>query len=135
MMNISVWTPLSCVPWMAGFTPLEDTEKLWLSFKRVKSLFFKPLDRGFNKPLIKIQLKPHLRDLNASIEGLKNWKLDLLQENQCFSVSSRFWCNYNFEMYSLVFLMYCTLMFIPGSVFNVMDSCHAPMFRLGVSII
>ena len=29
-------------------------------------------------------------------------------------------------MYSLVFLMYCTPMFIPGSVCNVIESCHAP---------
>ena len=41
--NLSIWTPLSCVPWMEGFTPLEDTEKHWFSWKRDKSLFFNPL--------------------------------------------------------------------------------------------
>ena len=44
------------------------------------------------------------------------------------------WCNCNFRMYSLVYLMYCTPMFIPGSVCNVIESCHAPMFQSGVSI-
>ena len=38
---------------------------------------------------------------------------------------------YNFRMYSLVFLMYCTLMFILGCVCNVIESCHAPMFIPG----
>ena len=38
------------------------------------------------------------------------------------------WCNCNFGMYSLVFLMYCNLMFISGCICNVLKSCHTPMF-------
>ena len=34
----------------------------------------------------------------------------------------------NLGMYSLVYLMYCTLMFILGSIYNVIESCHTPMF-------
>ena len=34
-------------------------------------------------------------------------------------------------MYSLVFLMYCTLMFISGCVCNVIESCHTLMFIPG----
>ena len=47
--------------------------------------------------------------------------------NQC-------WCNCNFGMYSLVFLMYCNPMFIPGCICNLLESCHAPMFLPGGSI-
>ena len=57
----------------------------------------------------------------------------LCRENT-FLVKRECWCNCNLEMYSLVFLMYCTPIFIPGSVCNVVESCHAPMFWLGVSI-
>ena len=41
------------------------------------------------------------------------------------------WCNCNFGMYSLLYLTYCTLMFILGCVCNVLESCHALMFRSG----
>ena len=34
----------------------------------------------------------------------------------------------NFGMYSSVYLMNCTPMFIPGCVCNVFESCHTPMF-------
>ena len=44
------------------------------------------------------------------------------------------YCNCKFRMYSFVYLMYYTPMFIPGCVCNVIDSCHALMFRSGVSI-
>ena len=51
----------------------------------------------------------------------------LCQENT-FLVKRECWCNCNFGMYSLVYLMYCTPMFIPGCVCNVLKSWHAPMF-------
>ena len=44
------------------------------------------------------------------------------------------WCNCNFWMYSLVFLIYCNPMFIPGCICNVFESCHAPIFQLRDSI-
>ena len=45
-----------------------------------------------------------------------------------------FLCNCNFEMYSPMYLMSCTMMFIPGCVYNVIESSHASMFRSGGSI-
>ena len=44
------------------------------------------------------------------------------------------WCNCNFGMYSPMYLMSCTPMFIPRCVYNVIESCHAPMFWSGGSI-
>ena len=49
-------------------------------------------------------------------------------------LSRVYWCNCNFGMYSLVYLMYCTPMFILRCVCNVIESCHAQKFRSGVSI-
>ena len=57
----------------------------------------------------------------------KNTCADKLCQENTFLVKRECWCNCNFRMYSLVFLMYCTLMFIPGSVCNVIESCHTPM--------
>ena len=45
-----------------------------------------------------------------------------------FLVKGECWRNCNFRMYSLVYIMYCTPMFIPGSIYNVIESCHASMF-------
>ena len=59
---------------------------------------------------------------------------DKLCRENTFLVKRECWCNCNFEMYSLVYLMYCTPMFILGSVCNVIESFHALMFRSGVSI-
>ena len=42
-----------------------------------------------------------------------------------------YWCNCNFGMYSLVFIMYCNPMFILGCICNVFESCHTPMFIWG----
>ena len=60
----------------------------------------------------------------------KNCADKLCRENT-FLVKRECWCICNFGMYSLV---YCTPMFIPGSICNVIESCHAPMFRSGDSI-
>ena len=84
------------------------------------------------------------------IEWWSRWRwweieddLDDTEKNTCvvklcrentFLVKRECWCNCNFRMYSLVFLMYCNLMFIPGCICNVLESCHAPMFLSGVSI-
>ena len=60
VMNLSVWILLSCVPWMAGFTPIEDTEKHWFFCKRDNSLLFSSLnqglelDRALNQTLIEV---------------------------------------------------------------------------------
>ena len=55
------------------------------------------------------------------------WENTFLVKREC-------WCICNFGMYSLVYLMYCTSMFILGSVCNVIDSCHTLMFWSRVSI-
>ena len=54
--------------------------------------------------------------------------VDKLCRENTFLVKRECWCNCNFRMYSLVYLMYCTPIFIPGSIYNVIQSCHTPMF-------
>ena len=44
------------------------------------------------------------------------------------------WCICNFGMYSFVYFMYYTPMFILRSIYNVIESCHALMFLSGDSI-
>ena len=51
-----------------------------------------------------------------------------------FLVKRECCCICNFRMYYLVYLMYCTPMFIPRSICNVIESFHTPMFLLGESI-
>ena len=53
---------------------------------------------------------------------------DKLCRENTFLVKRECWCICDFGMYSLVYLMYFTSMFIPGSVCNVIESCHSPMF-------
>ena len=57
----------------------------------------------------------------------KTWSWKLCRKNT-FLVKRECWCICNFGMYSLIYLMSCTPMFIPGCVYNVIESCHAPMF-------
>ena len=59
---------------------------------------------------------------------------DKLCRENIFLVKRECWCNCNFRMYSLMYLMYCTPMIIPECVCNVIKSCHAPMFRSRFSI-
>ena len=59
---------------------------------------------------------------------------DKLCRENTLLVKRECWCNYKFRMYSLIYLMYCTPMFILGSFCNVIESCHAPMFWSGYSI-
>ena len=72
--NLSVWTTLSSVLWMAGFTPLEDIEKHWCSWKREKYLFLRPsikvlifievfkyINWGFVESSIEVLLNPWFR--------------------------------------------------------------------------
>ena len=61
----------------------------------------------------------------------KNICADKLCRENTFLVNRECWWKCNFRMYSHVYLMYCTLMFILGSVCNVIESSHAPMFRSG----
>ena len=56
---------------------------------------------------------------------------DKLCRENTFLVKRECWCNCNFRMYSSAYLMYCTPMFIPGCVCNVINSFHTPMFILG----
>ena len=60
----------------------------------------------------------------------KNYANKLCRENT-FLVKRECWCICNFGMYSLVFLMDCNLMFIPGCVCDVFKSCHTLMFIPG----
>ena len=60
---------------------------------------------------------------------------DKLCRENTFLVKRECWCICNFGMYSLVYLMYCTPMFIPGSIYNVIESFHAPMLRPRDSIL
>ena len=59
---------------------------------------------------------------------------DKLCRENTLLVKRDYWCNCNFRMYSSVYLMYCTPMFILGSICNVIESFHAPMFQSGDSI-
>ena len=72
------------------------------------------------------------RELDDDLEN-KTCANKLCRENT-FLVKRECWCICNFRMYSSVYLMYCTPMFIPGCVCNVLESCHAPMFLPGGSI-
>ena len=64
------------------------------------------------------------------------WRLDDDPDDieNTFLVKRECRCNCNFGMYSLVFLMYCNPMFIPWSIYNVLESCHALRFQSGVFI-
>ena len=64
----------------------------------------------------------------------KKTYVDKLCWENTFLVKMECWCNCNFRMYSSIYLMYYTPMFILGCVCNVFESCHAPMFLSGVSI-
>ena len=72
-------------------------------------------------------------DLNMKMMIWSSW---YREEYQCwklcrkntFLVKRECWCICNLGMYSLVYLMSYTPMFIPGSVCNVFESCHSPMF-------
>ena len=86
-----------------------------------------------------IQIRWWLEDEDELKMGWSSW---YREEDQCwklcqkntFLVKRECWCICNFGMYSLVYFMYCTPMFIPGSFCNVIESCHTPMFLLGCSI-
>ena len=52
----------------------------------------------------------------ADIE--KKTSADKLCRVNTFLVKRECWCNYKFGMYSLVFIIYCNPMFIPGSLYN-----------------
>ena len=64
----------------------------------------------------------------------KKTSVDKLCRQNTFLVKRECWCICNFGMYSLVYFMYCTPMFISRSICNVIESCHAPMFLSGSSI-
>ena len=97
-------------------------------------------DDDLDRVIIQIQMKMNWRwrwpedehDLNMQMtrwskEEDQGWKL--CQENT-FLVKRECWWNCNFGIYSLVFLMYCNMMFIPGCICNVLESCHTLMFIL-----
>ena len=68
------------------------------------------------------------------VDTEKKTSADKLCRENTFLVKRECWCICNFGMYSPVYLMYCTPMFILGSIYNVIESCHTPMFPSGGSI-
>ena len=75
------------------------------------------------------------RELNDDPDDTeKRTCADKLCQENTFLVKRECWCICNFEMYSSVYLMYCTSMFILGCVCNVFESCHATIFLSGGSI-
>ena len=84
---------------------------------------------------LKMKMTWRWRGLDDDLDDTekKNCVAKLCRENT-FLVQSECWCNCNFRMYSLVFLMYCTPLFISRSFCNVIESCHSLMFQSGVSI-
>ena len=84
---------------------------------------------------LKMKMTWRRRWLNDDPDGTEknNCAGKLCRENT-FLVKRECWCICNFGTYSLVYLMYCTPMFILESIYKVSESCHAPMFRSGDSI-
>ena len=64
----------------------------------------------------------------------KKTSVDKLCRENIFLVKRECWCICNFGMYSPIYLMCCTPMFISESVCNVFESSHASMFLLIDSI-
>ena len=90
-------------------------------------------DDDLDQVMIQIQDED---DLNMKMTWICRWRVDrekktnadkLCRENT-FLVKRECWCICNFGMYSLVYFMYCTPMFILGSICNVIKSCYALMF-------
>ena len=85
-------------------------------------------------------------DLKRKMTWRRRWlddDLDDTEKKTCanklcpentFLVKRECWCICNFGMYSLVYFKYCTPMFILGSIYNVIESCHIPMFQSRDSI-
>ena len=91
--------------------------------------------RSEDKDDLKMKMTWRRRWLNDDPDDTtKKTCADILCRENTFLVKRECWCNCNFGMYSLVYLMYYTPMFILGCVCNVIKSCHALMFRSGVSI-
>ena len=66
---------------------------------------------------------------NFKNSNTRNFPSKIFQGNKSNSQTNpNCCCNCNFKMYPLVYLMYCTPMFISGCVYNVFESFHAPMF-------
>ena len=55
---------------------------------------------------------------------------EFFQENT-FLVKRECWCICNFRIYWIVYFMYCTPMFLWGSIYNVIEFFHTSMFLLG----
>ena len=73
--------------------------------------------------------------LDVDLDGTsKKTCANILCRENTFLVKRECWCICNFGMYTLVYLMYCTPMFILGSICNVIESCDASMFLSGDSI-
>ena len=59
---------------------------------------------------------------------------DVLCQENTFLVKSECWCICKFRMYSLIYFMYCTPMFLSRSISNIVESCHTQMFLSEESI-
>ena len=56
------------------------------------------------------------------------WKL---RRKNTFLFKRECWCICNFGMYSSMYLMYCNPIFILGCIYDIIESCHTPMFLSG----
>ena len=91
-------------------------------------------DDDLDRVMIQIQMKMTWRwtwwELNNDTYYIeKNTCADKLCRENTFLVKRECWCNCNFGMYSLVFLIYCNLMFIPG-FYCVMSCPDVPIERI-----
>ena len=84
---------------------------------------------------LKMKMNWRWRGLDDDLDDTeKKTCADKLYRENTFLVKRECWCNCKFGMYSLLYLMYFTPMFILGSIYNVIESCHALMFWSGDSI-
>ena len=88
-------------------------------------------DDDLDRVMIQIQMKMTWRCRWPDDIEKKTCADKLCRENT-FLVKRECWCNCNFWIYSLVYLMYYSPMFILGCVCNVIESCHTLMFILGI---
>ena len=77
---------------------------------------------------LKMKMTWRWRRWDDPVNTEKKTSADKLCWENTFLVKRECWCICKFGIYSLVYFIYCTPVFIPGSICNVIESFHAPMF-------